>query len=54
MYQEGLRGMDYDIYVLEERKALYGPGEVPLSLSNEIDLVQEKIDTLSEELGKMQ
>ena len=43
-----------NLYALEERKALYGPGEVPLSLSNEIDLVQEKIDTLSEELGKME
>jgi len=43
-----------NLYTLEERKALYGPGEVPLSLSNEIDLVQEKIDTLSEELGKME
>lgn len=43
-----------NLYVLEERKALYGPGEVPLSLSNESDLVQEKIDTLSEELTKME
>jgi len=40
-----------NLYVLEERKALYGPGEIPLSLSNEIDLVRERIDTLSEELA---
>jgi len=43
-----------NLYVLEERKALYGAGEVPLSLSNEIDLVREKIETLSEELGRME
>jgi len=51
-YRRRLKTLHGNLNYLKEQKALYGPAEVPVSLVNEIRLVEEEITDLEEKLNK--
>ena len=50
-YRRRLKTLHGNLNHLKEQKALYGPAEVPVSLMNEIRLVEEEITKIEEKLN---